>query len=138
QGSAPRLRHRNASLRRVVAGPRRGAHGVPGPVRAPAEPSPRRRSAHRAPRVGVAWAQEPARAMGPVRSRGAMDTGTEELTIDYRRRLRDTQPSNLPPDLDLFDEETSRAGLRLNRPPYSLKHPDQRQLFAPDEELGTG
>jgi protocatechuate 4,5-dioxygenase alpha subunit len=58
---------------------------------------------------------------------------TDELTDDYRRRLRETQPSNLPPELDLFDEETSRNGLRLNKAAYSLKHPDQRLLFGSDE-----
>ena len=67
-----------------------------------------------------------------------MATDTEELTADYHKRLRETQPSNLPPELDLFDEETSRAGLRLNKAAYSLKHPDQRDLFARDEELWLG
>lgn len=57
----------------------------------------------------------------------------EELTEDYRRRLRETQPSNLPPELDLFDEETSRMGLRLNRAAYSLKDAEQRDLFGQDE-----
>jgi len=63
-----------------------------------------------------------------------MTTDTHELTQDYLRRLRETQPSNLPPELDLFDEETSRNGLRLNKAAYSLKHPEQRELFAKDEE----
>jgi protocatechuate 4,5-dioxygenase alpha subunit len=62
-----------------------------------------------------------------------MDTEPDELTEDYLRRLRETQPSNLPPELDLFDEETSRMGLRLNKAAYSLKHPQQRELFARDE-----
>ena len=67
-----------------------------------------------------------------------METHDQELTDDYLRRLRETQPSSLPPELDLFDEETSRAGLRLNKAAYSLKHPDQRDLFARDEELWMG
>jgi len=57
-----------------------------------------------------------------------------ELTDDYRKRLDETRPKNLPPELDLFDEETSRNGLRLNRAAYSLKHEDQRTLFAEDEQ----
>ena len=57
-----------------------------------------------------------------------------ELTEDYWRRLDAVQPKNLPPELDLFDEETSRRGLRLNKAAYSLKHEDQRRLFAEDEE----
>ncbi|CAN5307774.1 hypothetical protein BH20ACT24_BH20ACT24_08250 [soil metagenome] len=56
------------------------------------------------------------------------------LTEDYWRRLRAAQPENLPPELDLFDERTSRRGLRLNRAAYSLKHEEQRRLFADDEE----
>ena len=57
-----------------------------------------------------------------------------ELTEDYRKRLDETRPGNLPPELDLFDEETSRKGLRLNRAAYSLKHEAQRALFAEDEQ----
>jgi hypothetical protein len=57
-----------------------------------------------------------------------------ELTDDYRKRLDETRPKNLPPELDLFDEETSRKGLRLNRAAYSLKHEEQRTLFAEDEQ----
>ena len=57
-----------------------------------------------------------------------------ELTEDYRKRLDETRPKNLPPELDLFDEETSRKGLRLNRAAYSLKHEGQRTLFAEDEQ----
>jgi hypothetical protein len=57
-----------------------------------------------------------------------------ELDEDYLRRLAATRPANLPPELDLFDEETSRAGLRLNKAAYSLKHPEQRALFARDEQ----
>jgi protocatechuate 4,5-dioxygenase alpha subunit len=63
-----------------------------------------------------------------------MPSDTDELSDDYRRRLRETQPSSLPPELDLFDEETTRMGLRLNKAAYSLKHPEQRELFARDEE----
>jgi Aromatic-ring-opening dioxygenase LigAB, LigA subunit len=63
-----------------------------------------------------------------------MQTDTPELSQDYLKRLHETQPSNLPPELDLFDEETSRSGLRLNKAAYSLKHPEQRDLFARDEE----
>src|SRR6187551_2667531 len=58
---------------------------------------------------------------------------TDELSDDYLARLRATQPRDLPPELDLFDEEAARNGLRLNRAAYSLKHPDQRDLFARDE-----
>jgi protocatechuate 4,5-dioxygenase alpha chain len=67
-----------------------------------------------------------------------MDTAArepdDELSEDYLCRLAATQPRNLPPELDLFDEETSRAGLRLNKAAYSLKHPEQRDLFARDED----
>jgi protocatechuate 4,5-dioxygenase alpha chain len=62
----------------------------------------------------------------------------DELTEDYLRRLAATQPRSLPPELDLFDEETSRAGLRLNKAAYSLKHPEQRDLFVRDEEAWMG
>jgi hypothetical protein len=65
-------------------------------------------------------------------------TTAPELTEDYLRRLRATQPSDLPPELDLFDEDTSRRGLRLNKAAYSLKHEDQRTLFAEDEERWVG
>src|SRR5262245_13196947 len=64
---------------------------------------------------------------------GAGAAPHDELDADYRRRLASTQPRNLPPELDLFDEETSRSGLRLNKAAYSLKHPEQRDLFARDE-----
>jgi protocatechuate 4,5-dioxygenase alpha chain len=57
-----------------------------------------------------------------------------ELTEDYRRRLAQVQPTDLPPELDLFDERTARMGLRLNKAAYSLKHEEQRALFARDEE----
>jgi hypothetical protein len=57
-----------------------------------------------------------------------------ELTEDYLRRLAATQPKNLPPELDLFDEKTSRAGLQLNKAAYSLKHEEQRVLFERDPE----
>src|SRR6266536_1040931 len=58
----------------------------------------------------------------------------DELTVDYLTRLRATRPSDLPPELDLFDEEAARNGFRLNKAAYSLKHPEQRELFAADEE----
>jgi Aromatic-ring-opening dioxygenase LigAB, LigA subunit len=61
-------------------------------------------------------------------------TPNPELTDDYLQRLSDVQPKNLPPELDLFDEDTSRRGLRLNRAAYSLKHEEQRELFSKDEE----
>ena len=57
-----------------------------------------------------------------------------ELTQDYLQRLDAVQPKNLPPDLDLFDEETARRGLRLNKAAYSLKDAHQRELFQGDEE----
>lgn len=63
-----------------------------------------------------------------------MTTPDPELTEDYLKRLDQVQPKNLPPELDLFDEDTSRRGLRLNRAAYSLKHEEQRALFAGDEE----
>jgi protocatechuate 4,5-dioxygenase alpha chain len=58
----------------------------------------------------------------------------DELTDDYLARLRATQPRDLPPELDLFDEAAARGGYRLNKAAYALKHPDQRELFAADEE----
>ena len=57
-----------------------------------------------------------------------------ELSVDYLERLERVVPRNLPEDLDLFDEETVRKGVRLNKAAYSLKDEDQRQLFAADEE----
>ncbi len=57
----------------------------------------------------------------------------DELDDDYLARLRSTQPRDLPPELDLFDEDAARSGLRLNKAAYSLKHPEQRELFASDE-----
>jgi protocatechuate 4,5-dioxygenase, alpha chain len=57
-----------------------------------------------------------------------------ELTQDYLARLDAVQPKNLPPELDLFDETTARRGMRLNKAAYSLKHEEQRTLFASDEE----
>ncbi len=59
---------------------------------------------------------------------------TEELTQDYLERLQRVVPRDLPPDLDLFDEETARRGMRLNKAAYSLKDAHQRQLFHEDEE----
>ena len=59
---------------------------------------------------------------------------TTELTEDYLARLDAVQPRDLPAELDLFDEATATRGLRLNKAAYSLKHADQRELFARDEE----
>ena len=63
-------------------------------------------------------------------------TATQELTEDYLERLARVQPdpANLPDDLDLFYEDTARRGIRLNKAAYSLKHADQRERFAADEE----
>ena len=61
-------------------------------------------------------------------------TTTDELTPDYLERLARVEPSDLPPDLDLFNEETARRGIRLNQAAYSLKHEEQRDLFHRDEE----
>jgi protocatechuate 4,5-dioxygenase alpha chain len=60
--------------------------------------------------------------------------GREELSEDYLRRLAAVQPTDLPPELDLFDEIAARHGLRLNRAAYSLKHAEQRELFRQDED----
>ncbi len=57
-----------------------------------------------------------------------------ELTQDYLERLERVVPRALPEDLDLFDEETARRGVRLNRAAYSLKDEEQRRLFLDDEE----
>jgi protocatechuate 4,5-dioxygenase, alpha chain len=59
---------------------------------------------------------------------------TEELTQDYLERLERVVPRDLPPDLDLFDEDTAMRGMRLNKAAYSLKDAHQRELFAEDEE----
>ena len=61
---------------------------------------------------------------------------TQELTEDYLERLARVQPdpAALPEDLDLFYEDTARRGIRLNKAAYSLKHAEQRELFARDEE----
>ncbi len=61
-------------------------------------------------------------------------TATAELPEDYLRRLDAVQPKGLPPELDLFDEETATRGIRLNKAAYSLKDAAQRELFARDEE----
>jgi protocatechuate 4,5-dioxygenase, alpha chain len=61
-------------------------------------------------------------------------SGSAELTQDYLERLERVVPRNLPGDLDLFDEETARRGIRLNRAAYALKDEHQRQLFLDDEE----
>ena len=63
-----------------------------------------------------------------------MAAESDELTEDYRRRLRATKPQDLPAEIDVFDEEASRSGLRLNKAAFSLKHPEQRELFQRDEE----
>jgi len=57
-----------------------------------------------------------------------------ELTQDYLQRLDAVQPKDLPPDLDLFDEQTAMRGRRLNKAAYSLKDAHQRELFQRDEE----
>jgi protocatechuate 4,5-dioxygenase alpha chain len=57
-----------------------------------------------------------------------------ELSQDYLRRLDAVQPKNLPPDLDLFDEQSATRGIRLNKAAYSLKDAEQRELFARDED----
>ncbi len=57
-----------------------------------------------------------------------------ELTPDYLERLERVVPRDLPEDLDLFDEDTARRGIRLNRAAYALKDEHQRQLFLSDEE----
>jgi len=57
-----------------------------------------------------------------------------ELPPDYLARLEAVQPKNLPPELDLFDEQTATRGMRLNKAAYSLKDARQRKLFARDEE----
>ncbi len=57
-----------------------------------------------------------------------------ELTQDYLERLAAVQPSELPEDLDLFDQHTATRGKRLNKAAYSLKDAHQRELFDRDEE----
>jgi protocatechuate 4,5-dioxygenase, alpha chain len=57
-----------------------------------------------------------------------------KLSQDYLRRLDAVQPKNLPPDLDLFDEQSATRGIRLNKAAYSLKDAEQRELFARDED----
>ena len=57
-----------------------------------------------------------------------------ELSPEYLERLERVVPRNLPEDLDLFDEDTVRRGIRLNKAAYSLKDEHQRDLFAQDEE----
>jgi Aromatic-ring-opening dioxygenase LigAB, LigA subunit len=63
-------------------------------------------------------------------------TTTEELTPEYLERLAKVQPdpAALPPDLDLFYEQTAMRGIRLNKAGHSLKHAEQRELFGRDEE----
>src|SRR4051812_25555010 len=72
--------------------------------------------------------------MGRIEARGGriaheMVNHPDELSEDYLARMRATQPNDLPPELDLFDEDAARKGLRLNKAAYSLKHPEQRDLF---------
>jgi protocatechuate 4,5-dioxygenase, alpha chain len=62
------------------------------------------------------------------------DSTAAELTEDYLARLAAVQPHDLPEDLDLFDEAAATRGRRLNKAAYSLKHAEQRELFARDEE----
>jgi len=61
-------------------------------------------------------------------------TRNPELTKDYLDRLDAVQPKNLPPELDLFDEQTASRGIRLNKAAYSLKDAEQRELFDRDED----
>ena len=63
-----------------------------------------------------------------------MTSVTDELTQDYLERLERVEPRDLPDDLDLFHEDTATRGIRLNKAAYSLKHPEQRELFARDED----
>jgi hypothetical protein len=63
-----------------------------------------------------------------------MAADTDELTPEYLDRLARVQPRDLPYDLDLFYEDTATRGIRLNKAAYSLKHAEQRELFARDEE----
>ena len=63
-----------------------------------------------------------------------MTAATDELTPDYLERLARVEPRELPDDLDLFHEDTATRGIRLNKAAYSLKHAEQRELFARDEE----
>ena len=68
--------------------------------------------------------------------RKTMPATTNELSEEYRNRLAKVQPNpaTLPPELDLFYEETAKRGIRLNKAGYSLKDARQRELFARDEE----
>jgi protocatechuate 4,5-dioxygenase alpha chain len=63
-----------------------------------------------------------------------MTSTTDELTQDYLDRSARVQPKRPAADLDLFDEDTATRGIRLNKAAYSLKHAEQRELFARDEE----
>jgi hypothetical protein len=63
-----------------------------------------------------------------------LTTQNPELTEEYLERLDAVQPKNLPPELDLFDEQTATRGMRLNKAAYSLKDAAQRDLFARDQE----
>jgi hypothetical protein len=74
--------------------------------------------------MGVPFAPPPSRPMEL----------SPELGEDYLARLRAVQPSDLPDDLDLFDESSATRGIRLNKAAYSLKDEHQRELFHRDEE----
>jgi hypothetical protein len=63
-----------------------------------------------------------------------MSAAPDELTQDYLDRLARVEPRDLPPDLDLFSEDTATRGIRLNKAAYSLKDAGQRTLFASDPE----
>jgi protocatechuate 4,5-dioxygenase alpha chain len=63
-----------------------------------------------------------------------MSDATSELSEDYLRRLLSVQPRDLPPELDLFDEQAATRGIRLNKAAYSLKDAHQREHFERDEE----
>jgi protocatechuate 4,5-dioxygenase alpha chain len=63
-----------------------------------------------------------------------MTNAHPELDADYLERLERVQPRELPPELDLFDEQSARRGIRLNKAAYSLKDEPQRELFHSDEE----
>lgn len=63
-----------------------------------------------------------------------MSSESGELTRGYLERLERVVPRNLPPDLDLFDEDTARRGIRLNKAAYALKDERERRRFLEDEE----
>ena len=55
------------------------------------------------------------------------------IDADYLERLASVVPASLPEGIDIFDEDASRRGLRLNKAGYSLKDGAQRELFRRDE-----